>query len=223
VTAGAAPYRPPRRAVFAATVVAAAALGVAVPVMLTGEAWQTLPAARTGPDLEAAVTTATAPRAPETTTPPVRNLTAELTAVASDTAPDNFDDAGTPTTYSADNLLDGDRSTAWRTKGDGEGVSIDLTWPRRARILEVGLVPGYAKSDPASRTDRFPLNRRIEEVRWRFDDGTVVTQQFQDTPRLQTMTVDATAASVSIEIVATIPGHPDYDYTAISDVTIIGA
>jgi hypothetical protein len=225
VSSGAAPYRTPRRAVFASTLTAAVALGVAIPVVLAGGAWQ-VPGARTGPSPDAAPTPATAspaPTATPATAPPSRDLTSETTAVASATAPDNFDDAGTPTAYAADNILDGDASTAWRVKGDGDGVTIDLNWSGRSHITEVGLVPGYAKVDPASGTERFPLNRRIDEVRWRFEDGTVVPQQFEDDPRLQTIPVDVTAASVTIEITSTIAGHPDYDYTAISDVSVVGS
>jgi hypothetical protein len=218
----AAPYRPPRRAVFACTLAAAVALGVAISVGVANGEWPAV-SARSSPD--AAPAPATAPPISETTqatTPPSRNLT-ELTAVASATAPDNFDDAGTPTTYAVDNVVDRNPSTAWRTKGDGHGVTIDLSWPTRSRITEVGLIPGYAKVDPVSGRDRFPLNRRIDEVRWRFDDGTVVPQHFVDGPRLQTISVDVIATSVTIEIASTIPGHPDYDYTAISDVSVVGS
>ena len=42
--------------------------------------------------------------------------------------PDSVDDTGNPVSYDAANLLAGDPSTAWR----------------------VGLIPGYAKTDPGS-------------------------------------------------------------------------
>jgi hypothetical protein len=225
VSARATPYRPQRRAVFASTLAAALVLVIAVPLMLAEGGWPRPPTGRTGSSEGAAVTPATSPPVSTTpaATPAPRDLTSELTAVASATAPDNFDDAGVTTTYTVDHVLDGDPSTAWRVKGDGGRVTIELTWPARSHITEVGLVPGYAKIDPASRKDRFPLNRRIGEVHWRFDDGTVVPQQFQDAPRLQTIPVDVTATSVTIEIASTLPGHPDYDYTAISDVSVAGS
>jgi hypothetical protein len=212
--------------VFAATLAAAVALGVVVPVMVGGFGWPVSPAAATGSARDPGTAPPAAPPATEATaatTVPARDLTADISAVASATAPDNVDDAGTPTTYTVDNLLDGTFSTAWRVEGDGDGVTIDLRLPGPSHLTEVGLVPGYAKVDPASGKDRFPLNRRIDEVSWRFDDGKVLHQRFEDAPRLQAIPVDVTAASVTIEIISTVLGDPDYDYTAISDVSVVGS
>ena len=39
---------------------------------------------------------------------------------------------------------------------------------------------------------------------------------------MQRIAVDVTAITVLIEVVATVPGDPDHDYTPISDVSIIG-
>jgi hypothetical protein len=99
---------------------------------------------------------------------------------------------------------------------------VTLSLPGVARITQVGLVPGYAKVDAASGRDRFGQNRRIREVRWHFGDGTVTDQRFQDRPAMQRVAVDVVASRVVIEIVATVPGDPAHDYTAISDVSIVG-
>jgi hypothetical protein len=40
---------------------------------------------------------------------------------------------------------------------------------------------------------------------------------------MQRIAVDVTASWVLIEVVATVPGDPDHDNTAISDVSIVGA
>jgi Zn-dependent protease with chaperone function len=149
-------------------------------------------------------------------------LAGSALASASATAPDSVDDAGDPVGYGPGNVLDGDPSTAWRVEGGGRGETVALELPRPARVTRVGLVPGYAKTDPATGRHRFGENRRIREVRWHFDDGTVVAQRFQDRPSMQHLAVDVTASSVTIEIVGTVPGDPDHDYTAISDVSIIG-
>jgi hypothetical protein len=75
--------------------------------------------------------------------------------------------------------------------------------------------------DPSNGIDRFPENRRIREVRWRFDDGTTVEQRFSDNPSMQRTTVDATTSSVTIEL-SSRPGDPDHDYLPISEVSIVG-
>lgn len=151
-------------------------------------------------------------------------LAGDAQASASATAPDNVDGAGNQTSYEVDNLLDDDPSTAWRVKGNGRGVTITLTLPGPAHVTEVGLIPGYAKIDPASGADRFTQERRISRVRWRFDDQTSVAQELVDAPELQRTTVDVDTTSVVLEIVRTgAPGDPDFDYTAISDISLTGS
>jgi hypothetical protein len=154
---------------------------------------------------------------------PAEELAGDAQASASATAPDNVDGAGDRTTYDAANVLDDDPSTAWRVEGNGRGVTLTLTLPGRAHLTEVGLIPGYAKVDPVSGDDRFTQERRITGVRWRFDDQTSVTQELVDAPELQRTTVDVDTTSVVLEIVRTgAPGDPDFDYTAISDVSLLG-
>ena len=176
---------------------------------------------------EAASAAETAPTGEPTTTDtvpsgPATELASGASASASVTAPDSKDDAGSTVSYEAANVLDGDPTTAWRVKGDGKGMTLTLTLAGPAHITEVGLIPGYAKTDPASGKDRFAENRRISQVRWRFDGGVVADQQFTDEPTMQRQTVDATSTTVTIEIVATFPGQPGFDYTPISDISIMG-
>jgi hypothetical protein len=153
---------------------------------------------------------------------PASELVADATASASSTAPDSVDAAGNPITYSAGNLTDGDRQTAWRVAGDGHGETVTLTLPSAVHLTRVGLVPGYAKVDPSNGVDRFPENRRVREVRWRFDDGTTVDQRFADAPDLQETDVDTTTRSVTIEVLSSRPGTPDHDYLPISEVSLVG-
>jgi hypothetical protein len=145
-----------------------------------------------------------------------------VTAAASATAPDSVDASGNPVSYPVSNVVDGNEQTAWRAVGDGHGVTVTLTLPSAAHLTEVGLIPGYAKLDPANGVDRFHQERRITEVRWRFDDGSTVEQRFDDQPALQHTAVDVTTTSVTVEIVATRPGNPDYDYTPVSEVSLVG-
>jgi hypothetical protein len=173
------------------------------------------------------------PAAPETATDaadagaggpagPAVELATGATASASSTAPDNVDAAGTPVSYAAGNMVDGDPETAWRTPGDGRGESVTLTLPSAAHLTQLGLIPGYAKVDPSNRVDRFPENRRIRSVRWRFDDGTTVEQRFSDRPSMQRTAVDVTTSSVTIEFLSSRPGDSDHDYLPISEVSIVG-
>jgi hypothetical protein len=153
---------------------------------------------------------------------PAAELSTGATASASSTAPDNVDAAGNPVSYSAGNMVDGDPRTAWRMPGDGRGETVTLTLPSAAHLTQVGLIPGYAKVDPSNGVDRFPENRRIREVRWRFDDGTTVEQRFSDSPSMQRTAVDATTSSVTIELLSSRPGDPDHNYLPISEVSIVG-
>jgi hypothetical protein len=153
---------------------------------------------------------------------PAAELSTGVTASASSTAPDNVDAAGNPVSYSAANMVDGDPQTAWRSPGDGRGETVTLSLPSAAHLTRVGLIPGYAKVDPSNGIDRFPENRRVREVRWRFDDGTTVEQRFSDSPSMQWTAVDATTSSVTIELLSSRPGDPEHDYLPISEVSIVG-
>jgi hypothetical protein len=62
--------------------------------------------------------------------------------------------------------------TAWRCNGDGIGQVVTFEFPAGATIVEVGLVNGYAKVDPASGAKRYGEYRRITKVTWTFADGT---------------------------------------------------
>jgi len=159
----------------------------------------------------------------DTTTPgPPAELAGGASASASATAPDSKDDAGNVVSYEAAHVLDADPTTAWRAEGDGRGVTVTLTLSAPAHITEVGLIPGYDKTDAISGKNRFTQNHRISEARWRFDDGTVVDQAFTDEATMQRQAVDVTSSTVTIEVVATLPCQPGFDYTPISDVSIMG-
>jgi hypothetical protein len=153
---------------------------------------------------------------------PAAELAVDATVSASATAPYSVDAAGNPVSYSAGNVVDGDPQTAWRVPGDGRGETITLTLPGSAHLTQVGLIPGYAKVDSSNGIDRFSQNRRVREVRWRFDDGTTVEQRFSDSPTLQRAAVDATTSSVTIEILSSRPGDPDHNYLPISEVSLVG-
>jgi hypothetical protein len=137
-------------------------------------------------------------------------------------APGSNDAAGHPVTYSPSNLYDGDMSTAWRCDGDGIGQKVTIDLADATKIGEVGLIPGYAKTDPRSGVDRYAQNDRITKVRWTFSDGTEVEQTLDGSPRnrdLQSIRIPVTDADqVVVQILASTPGSRDT--VAISEVRV---
>jgi len=129
---------------------------------------------------------------------------------------------GAQVTYDPAFAVDDDPESAWRCPGDGVEESIVLDLGGSIRVAEVGLVPGYAKTDPADDTDRYAENRRITAVRWRFDDGTTVEQQLDPDPGLrdlQTLRLPPTATTrLVMEIVASSDGARNS--VAVSDLQV---
>lgn len=154
-------------------------------------------------------------------TSPIEGIAA---VTASSTADPGQEADGSAVSYAADQVNDGRPETAWRTPGDGSGERLVFRLPGRARIVQVGLIPGYAKTDPSDGTDRFTQNRRVLEVRWHLGNGQVETQVLGDNRRLQPIPVDVTTQRIELEIVSTrAPSSSDpRDYTPISEVLING-
>lgn len=131
-------------------------------------------------------------------------------ATASCEAPPSVDAAGNRIRYEPANTYDGDLTTAWRCNGDGVGQTLTLSLPENVRIGEVGLVPGYAKTDPRSGADRYAENNRITRVRWTFSDGTSIVQRLDGSATnraLQSVRIPLTEANgVEIEILDSTAG-----------------
>jgi hypothetical protein len=143
-------------------------------------------------------------------------------ANASCQAPSGVDSAGHEVSYAATNVYDDDLTTAWRCDGSGVGEKVTLDLADPVSVGEVGLVPGYAKTDPRNGADRYAENNRITKVRWVFSDGTTVVQRFDGSARnrkLQSMRIPVTKADqVVVEILASTPGQRNT--VAISEVRI---
>jgi hypothetical protein len=137
-------------------------------------------------------------------------------------SPSSVDAAGNSVTYEPAMAHDSDVSTAWRCNGAGRGQRFTVSVPEGTVVAEVGLVPGYAKTDPVSGVDRYAENNRITRVRWRFDDGSTYVQRMRGGPgdrRMRTMRVPETATgSVVIEILRSQPGPRNT--VAISEIRI---
>jgi hypothetical protein len=175
-----------------------------------GERFATSP---TGDTPAAATTTSTVPA-------PAGKLTPSAVE-ASATAPPGTDARGAVVSYAATNLIDGDPSTAWRVPGSGEGVVLTVRFAKPVIVTRIGLIPGYAKVDPADGSDRFFQNRRVHRVRY----GAVGISReasFVDQPDLQTVDVQSKPTTeVTVEILeSTAPG--DRDFTAVSEIEVHG-
>ncbi|MGH3902310.1 MAG: NADase-type glycan-binding domain-containing protein [Pseudonocardiaceae bacterium] len=135
----------------------------------------------------------------------------------------------TPFTYEPEKAIDNLPDTAWRCDGDGVGEWLKISFQNRAILTSIGIVPGYAKTDPSDRTDRYAQNRRISAVSYTFDDGSTVTQS------LNTDALDRSTQTVSLPNVATSQvtitirssvsgeatgGQEPFDRVAISDIAV---
>jgi hypothetical protein len=135
------------------------------------------------------------------------------------------DASGARVTYEPELAADADTDSAWRCPGDGVGETLVIDLGGTAQVAELGLVPGYAKTDATDGTDRYAENRRLTAVRWRFDDGTTIDQQLDPDPDLrdlQTIRIPvATAERVTMEIVSS--SDADRDSVAVSELRISAA
>lgn len=140
------------------------------------------------------------------------------------TAPATNDLDGTLVAYEASQMADGNPATTWRTAGDATGGQVVITLSEPGVVTRVGLVNGYAKQ--VAGVDWYPNNRRILTVTWTFDDGTEVEQTFAERPSMQLLKVPPVeTATVTVTITSVTPpgsGNLGRDYTAISEVSVIG-
>ncbi len=206
--------------------VAAAAIAVALVIALgsddngSSDFADSDTSAATVPDTAAPDTTAPSTTT-STTAAPVIGPLQPTQVTASATAAAGVEANGNPVTYDAVNTLDGSPSTTWRTPGNGIGEVLVVDLGRTTKVTSVGLLPGYGKIDPTDGTDRFAENRRVRSVRWSFDDGTTIVQDFADQPIVQSIDVAAESQSIVIEILdSTSPGGRDF--TAISQIAFSG-
>jgi hypothetical protein len=154
-------------------------------------------------------------------TGPVRPVGVD--AIAADcTAAPSTDAAGHTVSYEPENATDGQTDTAWRCAGTAVGQRLVLRLSHPVAVAEVGVIPGYAKTDPASGADRYAENNRITLVRWTLADGATVVQRLDPDPSsraLQLLRVPRTTTdTVTLEILAVKQGPRRT--TAISEIAL---
>lgn len=161
------------------------------------------------------------------TAPTVPPATVEITDVeASCQRESGVDQASNPVEYRPEFVFDEDTQTAWRCDGDGAGETLTIDLGEPVAIGELGIIPGYAKVDPHEGTEWYPLNRRLTEVQWHFDDGEPLVQTLDPNPDLrdlQTIGLDEprTTSTVQLEIMSSVLA-PDgsRDSIAVTEVAI---
>ncbi len=137
------------------------------------------------------------------------------------TSKPSVDSGGNEVTYDAGNLTDKAADTTWRCDGTAVGERIKLTLGEELPIGEVGLIPGYAKTDDVSKEDRFAENNRVTRVRWTIGDIGVVQKMSgaAEDRSLQLIRVPRTTTDkVELEILAVKKGPRNT--TAISEIQL---
>lgn len=152
------------------------------------------------------------------------DLVGGATFAVPDTAEPTTDLDGQLVAYEAAQMGDGDPATTWRTPGDATGQTITITLAQPSVVTRVGLVNGYAKQ--VAGVDWYPNNRRVLAVTWGFDDGSSIEQTFAERPGMQRLKVPPVQTStITLTLTSVTPpgtGSLGRDYTAISEVTVIG-
>ncbi len=126
--------------------------------------------------------------------------------------------------FAPGNVLDHNPATAWRCEAPATGQRLTFTFDAPTHLTSVGLIGGYVKVDPLTGVDRFVQNHRVRQVRWTFSDGSTVTQDLADSRNMQTIPVDVTTTTATLEILATYPpgGEAPRDMVPIAEVQFIG-
>lgn len=170
--------------------------------------------------------TAIATQTPPQTATPLPGLlqVAVVNASAYDQTGSN-DAGGNLTGFLPENVVDGDPTTAWRVRGNGLNQWIELRFNDPVVISEIGVIPGYAKTDPFDGTNRFTQNYVIRDARFEFSDGSVQDVSFDYLALMQFARVnDVISDFVRIVILSTF--EPTYWdprlFTPISEVEVRG-
>jgi Protein kinase domain len=162
-----------------------------------------------------------AAQSPAPSVAPPQLIRAGVQVTATQTAPSSTDAAGNPVTYVPANVIDGDVQTAWRTPGDGHDQSVTLIFDNPIDVVRVGLIPGYAKTDPLTGANRFLQDRIIDAVAYRIPGLPSTTQTFKPLPVPQFVRLSATTSRITVKILKTTASG-GLDYAAISEIYVFG-
>ena len=145
-------------------------------------------------------------------------------ATATCTSGPGVDSAGNPFTYEAANAVDSRLDTAWRCDGAGTGARLRVTFSSAAQISWIGMVPGFAKTDPYDATDRYLQGRKISAARFVFDNGTYVEHTFETSSTSREPQVlrfpPVVTSYVDMVVLASVPGTPTNGFTATDKIAV---
>jgi hypothetical protein len=143
--------------------------------------------------------------------------------------PSGIDGGGNAISYGPENAFDATPATAWRCPGAG-GYTIEFApvGGGPAVVTDVGIIPGYAKTDPYTGVDRFSENHTATEVVWRLYTGSswISVSQVIDQPsaQLSWARLDSPTLVYAATLTVTATGNPAsrLDSTPISTVALAG-
>ncbi|HEV8563627.1 MAG TPA: protein kinase [Actinomycetota bacterium] len=161
------------------------------------------------------------PSVSSTTSPAPERILEGVQVTASSVAPPSEDAAGNTVTYLPRNVIDGDVDTAWRTHGNGHGETLTLLFSGPVDVVQVGMIPGYAKIDPASSANRFLQDRIITDVRYLIPGIAPTEQHFLPDPYPQLVRFRTTTTQITVKILGTTKAG-GLDFTAISEIYVYG-
>lgn len=140
---------------------------------------------------------------------------------ATSTAPDGIDASERTVSYAAQNLIDGDSSTAWRTPGTGVGEVITLDFPEPCRLSSISLLNGYHKVDFNDSTDRWKQNRRVSRLEVRSGSKVETAELDAGSRTWQVIGFGADGVSqLTLQILGSAPAKPARDFTAMSELRL---
>lgn len=176
--------------------------------------------------------TTTTARSTPSRTPTTPFVPVPTGATADCSAPDSVDAANVTQSYEPAKAFDGKTETAWRCTGDAAGKTIVIKFAAPVQLTSVGLIPGYDKIDPTDAANRFVQSRKVQRVKWTFDDGTSVESTPNGRRGMQTTPVSVRTGTVRMTIEQTTPGSTitnnrgealaALDTTAVSEIAFAG-
>jgi hypothetical protein len=163
---------------------------------------------------------------PTATPPAIVDLSSLAWVNVPDQAPDSQDTCGNTVTYGPDNLVDGKTATAWRVKGDGQDVWIELSFGREVMITSLAILPGYDKRDPCDQSIYWcPKNRIPKRLRLLTSSGEQTDLALDNACAWQTFDIGPRRTrSLRVTILDSYPRQEDFpiEYTTISEVRVSG-
>lgn len=129
--------------------------------------------------------------------------------------------------YFAGQLIDGTDLGWGASHTDGTGEYADIAFGRNVHLSAVGITPGYLRqaerqSNNCQPASSFGYNRFVNSVRWTFDDGTTVVQEFEQVPEMQTIPVDVDTSTIRLTVLETTRPAGADDDTVISEAAFTG-